>query len=72
MRDEVYAFFIRFVYNTGEKSRSYHIPGRPLSWNGWQAPDGNIISELDELSADVNNLSAQASSLGLCDTNDTD
>lgn len=28
MRDEVYAFFIRWVYNTGEKSASYHIPGR--------------------------------------------
>ena len=29
MRDEQYAFFIRFVYTTGEKSQSYHIPGRP-------------------------------------------
>ena len=29
MRDEVYPFFIRWVYNTGEKSASYHIPGRP-------------------------------------------
>ena len=28
MRDEVYAFFIRWVYNTGDKSKSYHIPGR--------------------------------------------
>ena len=28
MRDEQYAFFIRFVYNTGERSESYHIPGR--------------------------------------------
>ncbi len=28
MRDEVYAFFIRWVYNTGDKSNSYHIPGR--------------------------------------------
>jgi len=28
MRDEVYAFFIRFVYDTGDKSSSYHIPGR--------------------------------------------
>lgn len=32
MRDEQYAFFIRWVYNTGERSESYHIPGRaPLS-----------------------------------------
>ena len=29
LRDEQYAFFIRFVYNTGEFSESYHIPGRP-------------------------------------------
>jgi len=29
MRDEVYSFFIRWIYNTGEKSASYHIPGRP-------------------------------------------
>ena len=28
MRDEQYAFFIRWVYNTGERSESYHIPGR--------------------------------------------
>ena len=28
MRDEVYGFFIRWVYNTGDKSNSYHIPGR--------------------------------------------
>jgi hypothetical protein len=30
MRDELYSFFIRFVYNTGEFSESYHIPGRPV------------------------------------------
>ena len=35
LRDEVYTFFIRFVYNTGEKSNSYHIPGR--------APDAGDI-----------------------------
>jgi hypothetical protein len=29
MRDEQYAFWIRWVYNTGERSSSYHIPGRP-------------------------------------------
>ena len=29
LRDEVYSFFIRFVYDTGDKSASYHIPGRP-------------------------------------------
>ena len=28
MRDEQYGFFIRWIYNTGDKSSSYHIPGR--------------------------------------------
>jgi hypothetical protein len=28
LRDEVYTFFIRWVYDTGDKSASYHIPGR--------------------------------------------
>jgi len=28
MRDETYSFFIRWIYNTGDKSASYHIPGR--------------------------------------------
>lgn len=32
LRDEQYSFFIRWVYNTGERSESYHIPGRePLA-----------------------------------------
>jgi hypothetical protein len=35
LRDEVYAFFIRWVYNTGDKSSSYHIPGRvAVPYNG--------------------------------------
>jgi len=29
LRDEVYPFFIRWVYSTGDKSNDYHIPGRP-------------------------------------------
>ena len=29
LRDEIYSFFIRWVYDTGDKSSSYHIPGRP-------------------------------------------
>ena len=33
MRDEQYAFWIRWVYNTGDKSSSYHIPGRPKEVN---------------------------------------
>jgi len=29
MRDEVYPFFIEYIYDTGDTSASYHIPGRP-------------------------------------------
>lgn len=29
MRDEVYSFFIRWRFTTGDVSESYHIPGRP-------------------------------------------
>jgi len=44
MRDEQYAFFIRWIYNTGERSSSYHIPGRAPRTNGinqW----GQVINE---------------------------
>lgn len=44
MRDEVYSFFIRWIYNTGEKTASYHIPGR--------APNGQdlgVVSGADAL-----------------------
>jgi len=37
MRDEVYAFFIRWVYATGARSASYHIPGRAV------LPSDNVI-----------------------------
>jgi len=36
MRDEVYPFFIRYIYDTGDKSSSYHIPGRPALTVGAQ------------------------------------
>ena len=41
MRDEQYAFFIRFIYNTGEFSDSYHIPGRPPIPNDTQIVSGS-------------------------------
>jgi hypothetical protein len=44
MRDEQYAFFIRWIYNTGERSSSYHIPGRPPRINGLNQ-FGQIIDE---------------------------
>ena len=30
LRDEIYSFFIEWVYDTGDVSNSYHIPGRPM------------------------------------------
>lgn len=46
MRDEVYPFFIRWVYNTGEKSSSYHIPGRPsMPSDRTLAPAGEILPD---------------------------
>jgi len=43
MRDEVYAFFIRFVYNTGEFSESYHIPGRPANGGDTDTVSGSDV-----------------------------
>ena len=49
LRDEQYAFFIRFIYNTGERSSSYHIPGRaPRNFNA----GGNIRLENEVIYGD--------------------
>jgi hypothetical protein len=42
LRDEVYSFFIRWVYVTGDKSASYHIPGRAAQSYTFTAPNGSI------------------------------
>jgi len=48
LRDEVYAFFIRWIYSTGDKSASYHIPGRaPIDFN---VPGGGTLPEISPLS----------------------
>ena len=44
MRDEQYAFFIRWIYNTGERSSSYHIPGRPPTTYNGNAEDSEIAN----------------------------
>ena len=44
LRDEQYAFFIRWIYNTGERSSSYHIPGRAVD-PAAQNPNGQTIVE---------------------------
>lgn len=59
MRDEVYSYFIRFVYNTGDKSKSYHIPGRgPLAYD---TPDGyGVLNENDLFSfSNDNNIESE-------------
>jgi hypothetical protein len=48
MRDEVYPYFIKWLYNTGDKSKSYHIPGRAETI--YDVPDnaGALIASLPE------------------------
>ena len=47
LRDEVYSFFIRWVYNTGDKSASYHIPGRPATVNDVISVGGQDVLPYD-------------------------
>jgi hypothetical protein len=55
MRDEVYSFFIRWVYTTGDKSPSYHIPGRPPK--DFTVPNGGVTKKEDALlQGNLNNL----------------
>ena len=57
MRDEVYSFFIRFVYNTGDKSRAYHVPGRAATdWylTNDAGANAGLISEIADAPATDN------------------
>lgn len=54
LRDEVYAFFIRWVYDTGDKSTSYHIPGRAAGLVS--NPCNGILTSETELINDNNTL----------------
>lgn len=55
MRDEVYSFFIRWVYNTGDKTSSYHIPGRaPRQFT--VPTTGTSFLETSTLNGDTNTL----------------
>lgn len=47
MRDEVYSFFIRWIYVTGEKSKSYHIPGRIADSKDLTSSVGIYSTELE-------------------------
>jgi hypothetical protein len=46
-RDEVYSFFIRWIYDTGDKSSSYHIPGRPPQFYNYVNPQGGTSLEYE-------------------------
>jgi len=57
LRDEVYTFFIRWVYDTGDKSSSYHIPGRaPVFYtvpsNGSSLLETALLTDRNSLAAD--------------------
>lgn len=61
MRDEVYTFFVRWVYDTGDKSSSYHIPGRPPVGNeNAQYSDDNSLPN-DTLLFETINTASQTS-----------
>ena len=48
MRDEVYSYFIRFRYRTGDLTPSYHIPGREAElYDIPTAPPGPAIQMLE-------------------------
>ncbi len=55
LRDEVYSFFIRWVYNTGDKTASYHIPGRAPR-NFTVPTTGVSYKEDSTLNGDTNTL----------------
>ena len=55
-RDEVYAFFIRWVYDTGDKSSSYHIPGRPAGNYAYQPPTGGAVQIVPETTNGINDI----------------
>lgn len=46
LRDEVYAFFIRAVYNTGERSACYPIPGRKGEGSELSIASGQDVFEM--------------------------
>jgi hypothetical protein len=57
LRDEVYCFFIRWVYDTGDKSSSYHIPGR-YPRNFVVPTTGATVAEIQTLPSNANTLNS--------------
>ena len=46
LRDEQYSFFIRWIYNTADKSSSYHIPGR-AAYNAEVVPVNGDLNAIE-------------------------
>ncbi len=68
MRDEVYPFFIQWIYDTGDESASYHIPGRPgtiLDKSSVAPLSGNSIYADDDKYWKVNNTATQTGTLSV-------
>lgn len=55
MRDEVYSFWIRWIYSTGQKSKSYHIPGRYFTGDELDLSGNTIYSDPGERVFEVKN-----------------
>ena len=47
LRDEVYTFYIRWIYDTGDKTSSYHIPGRAP--RDFTIPGGPTLAETTQV-----------------------
>jgi len=58
MRDEVYSFWIRWIYSTGEKSKSYHIPGRYENPGETDLSGNTIYSDPGERVFEVRNTAS--------------
>ena len=56
LRDEVQPYFIRWVYDTGDKSASYHIPGRAP--RTFLVPTTNTLTPEQQILVDQNSLAA--------------
>jgi hypothetical protein len=69
LRDEVYSFFIRWIYDTGAKSSSYHIPGRapkPGELSNNSGPD-HLVNFGPEQNWQVNNTATKVPATGTTD-----
>jgi hypothetical protein len=66
MRDEVYSFFIRWIYNTGNRTASYHIPGRQAIASDLVnvATSDDVVTPTETLAWQVYDTSTYAPSSG--------